>query len=115
VLLCSYKIGRPLVFIWLHSVYKYANVDNGFLLRLLMGVPLTHIATGFKTKAAFKAAAELYPTRVTVYDPSIFDPVSGTVLEVARKKGTFVVTNHPKRSWFASVRVKEDHSGVKVL
>lgn len=30
MLLLSYKIGRPLVFIWLHSVYEYANVDNGF-------------------------------------------------------------------------------------
>lgn len=63
---------------------------------------MTHI-TDCKTKKAFKEAVKENPLAVYVEDPSIFDPVTGNVRDVARKKGSFTVTNHPKRSWFAMV------------
>ena len=66
---------------------------------------MTHIVSPsvYKSKKAFKEAAAKAPDLVYVYDPSIFNPVSGNIVEVARAKGSFVVTNHPKRSWFAKV------------
>lgn len=73
---------------------------------------MTHI-TDHKTKSAFKKAVKENPANVGVSDPSIFNPVSGSVKYVLDDHGPFTVTNHPKRSWFA--RVSYDNKGnVKV-
>ena len=75
---------------------------------------MTHIAS-YPTKKAFKEACMKaysdkspidgqYRGKVYVDDPSLFNPVSGDVANVAKVKGSFTVTNHPKRSWFACVK-----------
>lgn len=77
---------------------------------------MTHIANycKFPTKKAFISAVKENPERVFVEDPSIFPgSCSGNVLEVAKKLRSFCVTNHPKRSWFASVKYTEE-KGLKV-
>lgn len=67
---------------------------------------MTHIAFGYKTKKDFAAAVAEDATRVEVVDPSIFPGAcSGNVDFVARTLQSFVVTNHPKRSWFAAVKL----------
>jgi len=43
----------------------------------------------------------------TVEDPSIFAPFIGSAKKLAETQGSFTVTNHPKRSWFASVTLKD--------
>lgn len=59
----------------------------------------------YKTKKAFKeAVAE--GLRVIVEDPSFFDPYHGTLDNYLETRGGCVVTNHPKRSWFAAVEKK---------
>lgn len=74
---------------------------------------MTHIAPArFKTKKALKEAIESGAS-VFLNDPSVFDPVSGQydhILETmeARGRSSFVVTNHPKRSWFAEVTRNRD-------
>ena len=80
---------------------------------------MTHIAS-HKTKKAFKEAVALSQERDengqakgrTVYldDPSMFNPVSGSVFEIMQQVNRITVTNHPKRSWFASVTRKPDGS-----
>lgn len=70
---------------------------------------MTHIAH-FPTKKAFKEAVD---TGENPYleDPSIFSPVSGRVSNIltwmneAGKTPVIYVTNHPKRSWFAEVKL----------
>ncbi len=71
---------------------------------------MTHISS-FKTKKHFKAAIAEDPDRVFVDDPSMFNPISGSVLSVSRQMRSFTVTNHPKRSWFARVHTKELDNG----
>lgn len=67
---------------------------------------MTHIVSGFKSKKEFKDAVGANPRNVYVEDPSIFgNGVSGSVEHVSNKLGSFTVTNHPKRSWFASVKL----------
>ena len=64
---------------------------------------MSHITSRFKSKKDFKTAAEANPDGVYLDDPSIVGAVSGSVTLILEKKGTFTVTNHPKRSWFAEV------------
>lgn len=66
---------------------------------------MTHIAD-YPTKKAFKEAVEATEGDVWVDDPSIFNPVSGFVKDVVAEHRSIVVTNHPKRSWFAEVSLK---------
>lgn len=75
---------------------------------------MTHIANIHKypTKKAFKDAIRANPDNVFVDDPSFVNPVSGSVQFVAEKLGSFTVTNHPKRSWFA--KVSKTSKGVQV-
>lgn len=63
-------------------------------------------ASTFKTKKSFREAVERNPKAVTVIDPSIFDPYTGSVLRALEERGTFVVTSHPARKWFAKVSIK---------
>tara|TARA_Y100000034_G_C6610457_1_gene265848 strand:- start:116 stop:436 length:321 start_codon:yes stop_codon:yes gene_type:complete len=58
----------------------------------------------FATKKAFKEAVENDPNDVIVEDPSIFNPFHGSLTLLLERVGDIVVTNHPKRSWFASVK-----------
>ena len=75
---------------------------------------MTHIVnpTRYPTKKAFKEAVRDNPHRVMLDDPSIFDPISGSVEEIMSKRSMITVTNHPKRSWFAQI-TKSD-KGIKV-
>lgn len=69
---------------------------------------MTHIANPmrYKSKKAFREAVALDPSRVYLDDPSLFNPVSGSVEDIVKVLGSFAVTNHPKRSWFAAVNLK---------
>ena len=80
---------------------------------------MTHIAR-HKTKKEFKEAVALSQDLdetgqakgrpVYLDDPSIFSPISGSIFEIMQKVHHITVTNHPKRSWFASVTRKPDGS-----
>lgn len=65
---------------------------------------MTCIVTRFKTKKEMKEYAALYGNFV-IYDPSIFNERFFNASDL--KDGEeIVVTNHPKRSWFARIRCK---------
>lgn len=68
---------------------------------------MTHIVspTKYPTKKAFREAVAKDPSRVYLEDPSIFNPCSGSVKIVTENRDSITVTNHPKRSWFAAIRV----------
>lgn len=68
---------------------------------------MTHIVlpSKYPSKKKFKEAVLNNPDTVYLEDPSVFDPVSGSVTEVMKKKNNVTVTNHPKRSWFAALKV----------
>lgn len=55
----------------------------------------------YKTKKAFKEAVA--NGRVVIEDPSIFAPFYGTLASYMETHSLCTVTNHPKRSWYASV------------
>lgn len=70
---------------------------------------MTHIVnpSRYPTKKAFREAV-LRGTEVYCEDPSIFSPKAyylngGENNGDLQEGGSFVVTNHPKRSWFAQV------------
>jgi hypothetical protein len=93
-------------------------VEPGVILGLATGTTgdlMTHIVSPDKypTKKSFALAVKSHPERVTVYDPAIVAPVSGTVAQVAQLAKSFTVTNHPKRSWFAAVKL--DRAGNVVV
>lgn len=56
----------------------------------------------YPTKKALREAVKQDPAAVQVRDPSIFRPWVRKVAEM-RKGEEVVVTNHPKRNWFAQV------------
>ena len=59
----------------------------------------------YPTKKAFKAAVAAQGPAINIEDPSIFAPYYGPLSQhpdIAKGK-SICVTNHPKRSWFASV------------
>ena len=58
--------------------------------------------TSFKTKKELKEHCEK-ANNFFMEDPSIFAPFCGTAQDYLKKNSSFCVTNHPKRSWFASV------------
>lgn len=45
-----------------------------------------------------------------IEDPSIVAPFSGKLSEYIAQHGEAIVTNHPKRSFFAKVRLRSDGS-----
>jgi len=61
----------------------------------------------YKTKKAFKEACKDSPKEVYITDPSWFSPESGILTNL--KNFPITVTNHPKRSWFASVEKLGDN------
>lgn len=67
---------------------------------------MTHIVdtNKYPSKKAFKEAIKKNED-IFLEDPSIFNPVSGTVVEVLTKKKYIVVTNSQKRSWFAELEL----------
>ena len=69
--------------------------------------------TNYPTKKAFREAVQANPEQVQVTDPSIFDPFEGKLATAMLTRAEIVVTNHPKRSWFAQVKRKPD-GGLKV-
>lgn len=68
--------------------------------------------TNYPTKKAFKEAINEDASEVLIEDPSIFNPFLGSAKELLEKQNSFVVTNHPKRSWFAQVTLT---SGDKIV
>ncbi len=40
-------------------------------------------------------------------DPSIFNPVSGRMSEILKVKPDIVATNHPRRSWYVMITMKD--------
>lgn len=68
---------------------------------------MTHISE-YKTKKLFKEMVKEDPYSVYLEDPAIIGGVSGYLPKILEKKESITVTNHPKRSWFASVETKTD-------
>lgn len=60
----------------------------------------------YPTKKAFREAIAANPRTVRIEDPSIIDPWIGNIADACVRKEAVYVTNHPKRSWFAKVTVK---------
>lgn len=60
---------------------------------------------GYQTKKELREAARAGLASITINDPSIFAPFDGAASEhpdiLAGR--SIVVTNHPKRSWFAEI------------
>lgn len=68
---------------------------------------MTHIVSPFsyKTKKAFKEAIKNGDDPYLA-DPSIVNPQSGRISELVTDETIVIfVTNHPKRSWFANLRL----------
>lgn len=63
----------------------------------------------YPTKKALREAVAKEPARVWIEDPSIFAPRSFSAAEIGLGLCE-VVTNHPKRSWFAQIVRKPDGS-----
>lgn len=61
----------------------------------------------YPTKKRFKEMIAQSPGSVWIEDPSIFNPWTKTAVDIVRGEEV-VVTNHPKRSWFAQVGRKAD-------
>lgn len=57
----------------------------------------------YPTKRAFQRAVESNPRTVLIEDPAINDPWVGNIEDALTRKGELLVTNHPRRSWFARV------------
>jgi hypothetical protein len=66
----------------------------------------------YKTKKALREAIALTPDSVNIEDPSLFNPryFSADTIKDGQEE---VVTNHPKRSWFAQVGRKSGRLYVK--
>ena len=62
----------------------------------------------YPTKKAFKEAVANDPNSVWISDPACVDPCSGYLEDVLAIKGQVEVTNHPRRSWYASVTYNAD-------
>ena len=56
----------------------------------------------FKTKKEFKNAVNNNEL-ILMENPSIFEPYCGVLQDYFENNVTETFTNHPKRSWFASV------------
>ena len=65
---------------------------------------MTCIVLGYKTKKDLKEAVAILKD-VVITDPSIFNPYTGSAKARINTKGSIVVTNHPKRSWFAKIEL----------
>lgn len=65
---------------------------------------MTCIVQGYATKKALRTAVAA-GLDVTVTDPSIFKPRTFYVSDMIEGQSE-VVTNHPKRSWFAKIERK---------
>ncbi len=65
----------------------------------------------FSKKSDLINAIKADPKKVTIEDPSIFNPRLFTAAEIQPGE-TIYVTNHPKRSWFA--QIKRTDKGLKV-
>lgn len=68
---------------------------------------MTHFSmlNEYPTKKSLKEAIKDNPYKVLLHDPSIVNAVSGCVPAILEEKNPFTVTNHPKRTWFASVEI----------
>lgn len=67
----------------------------------------------YATKKAFREAVLARDGRVALTDPSYVDPFYGTLREYLERRGNCTVTNHPKRSWYASVKA-DGKGGYKI-
>ena len=70
---------------------------------------MTYIANPSKypSKKKLKEAIKEDPTKVYLEDPSIVGNFSGMVSDIMKHKSPITVTNHPKRSWFAEIKIAD--------
>lgn len=72
---------------------------------------MTWICSGARTKKELKKLLEVNPSAVWLEDPSVFEPnpFAGPAsrLPVGQR---VVVTNHPRRTWFAEIERRPDGS-----
>jgi hypothetical protein len=61
----------------------------------------------FPTKKALRQHIERHQ-ECNITDPSIVKPFCGDVTSYLQTHKTCVVTNHPKRSYFATIRQRKD-------
>ena len=66
----------------------------------------------FKTKKEFKTAINNNEL-ILMENPSIFEPYCGILQDYFQNNVTETFTNHPKRSWFASVTKNKGNLIVK--
>ena len=71
------------------------------------------VSPKFRTKRQFVEAVNNNPDRVYLDDPSMFNPISGSVSEIMRRESMITATNHPKRSWYAMIKRTKD-GGINV-
>lgn len=57
----------------------------------------------YPTKKAFREAVAANAAAVRIEDPSIVAPYIGRLIPYLTNRISCVVTNHPKRSWYAEV------------
>ena len=70
-----------------------------------------HVPSSIKTKKALREAL-VGGKRIFLTDPSMFNPQSRYVYEI--KDGeSVIVTNHPRRSWFATITKRDGKLEVK--
>jgi hypothetical protein len=62
----------------------------------------------YKTKKALKEAVAKDPKSVLIVEPSIMGEWTKYLTEIPDNLFPLYVTNHPKRSWFASIKKKID-------
>lgn len=78
---------------------------------------MTMIVTGFASKKSLKEAVAACPQEVLITDPALMPEWRkyGEVFRASAIKigDSVVVTNHPKRSWFAEI-TRIDANTVKV-
>jgi hypothetical protein len=70
-------------------------------------MPLIADPNKYPSKKKFKEAVKEDPSKVFLNDPSIVGNSTGYVSEIIKHKNPFTVTNHPKRTWFAEVKISE--------
>jgi len=67
---------------------------------------MTCIVLDVRNKRELKTIVVAGGGDVMIADPSIVNPWEGTLREYIKLNGECFLTNHPKRSWFAKVSMK---------
>lgn len=70
---------------------------------------MTWIIEGYTSKGELKRHIAQGANPI-VFNPSVFNEQNGPLASLVKPGDSVVVTNHPKRSWFAKITRKQDGS-----